>query len=263
MIRKIQEYFKNTNLAERVFTLIALALLVITLLIWFVGTRSNDTSSSQAVSSTKTLEANNVLAAEKAVKALEESNTDENLLSAQAAVDKLTDKSKKDALQKRIDTVATAMKKKAEDIQKAKLKAELVRAEAAKKLAEEQKKTEESSTTAESTSSTEEVIANEATTEISTEYSESYVEDTYSEDSYTYQPSYDYVEQGNSSVYTPSSSSSTTQSSSSSTTTEVVPPSSSETVVPSTPTPVEPSSSTETDVPADSSSTTTEDLSQR
>ncbi|NQI71795.1 hypothetical protein HO590_00990 [Streptococcus suis] len=247
MIRKIQEYFKNTNLAERVFTLIALALLVITLLIWFVGTRSNDTSSSQAVSSTKTLEANNVLAAEKAVKALEESNTDENLLSAQAAVDKLTDKSKKDALQKRIDTVATAMKKKAEEIKKAKLKAELVRAEAAKKLAEEQKNSE--------TSDSSTVTTLDETTTGGTE--------SYQEDTYNYQPSYNYVDPGNSSVYTPPSSSSTVESPSSSTPTEVAPPSSSETVVPSTPTPVEPSSSTETEVPADSSSTPTEDLSQR
>ncbi|HFI0787845.1 TPA: hypothetical protein ACGO2N_000124 [Streptococcus suis] len=251
MIRRIKEYFNNTSLAERVFTFIALALLIITALFWFVGTYKNNNSSSQVLTGSKTQNSNNVLAAEKAVKELEESNTDKNLLNAQAAVDKLTEKSKKEALQKRIDTVTTAMKKKTEEIQKAKLKAELVRAEAAKKLAEEQNKPNEEIP---ASSSTEEAQAAEVPTE-----TDSYVaEDSYVyEESYTYQPVYG----GGQSSSTSSSSSAPQQSSTPSQPSApapvveepvVTPPSSLEEVAPSEPEPVAPSSS-ETDSTVDSS----------
>jgi hypothetical protein len=174
---------------------------------------------------------------------LESSNTEDNLQHAKDAINQLSGGTVKEELQKRVDVVDKAMKKKAEEIKKAKLKAELVRAEAAKKLAEEQKEFETSdSSTVTTLKNLQEVQPQE--------------------DTYNYQPSYNYVDPGNSSVYTPPSSSSTVESSSSFYATEVVPPSSSEVVVPSTPTPVEPSSSTETEVPADSSMII-EDQSQR
>lgn len=243
-MKRIQELLRNASLAERVFTFISLILLVSIGIVWFVGVHLNSTDQTQTIVPTTIQE--NVKVAEEAVAMLESSNTEDNLQHAKDAINQLSGGTVKEELQKRVDVVDKAMKKKAEEIKKAKLKAELVRAEAAKKLAEEQKNSE--------TSDSSIVTTLDETTTGGTE--------SYQEDTYNYQPSYNYVDAGNSSVYTPPSSSSTVESSSSSTPTEIVPPSSSEVVVPSTPTPVEPSSSTETEVPADSSMII-EDQSQR
>lgn len=251
MIRKLQEHIRNTSLAERALTLIALGLLVITGLVWFIGSLSDNANpSATQTTSTMTMAEESKVKAEEAVTALEKSNTDDNLKAAQDAVEKLSDKSLKEQLQKRIDTVAVAMKKKTEEVQKAKLKAELVRAEAAKKLAEEQNKPNEETPA----SSTEEAQVAEVPTE-----TDSYVaEDSYVyEESYTYQPVYG----GGQSSSTSSSSSAPQQSSTPSQPSApapvveepvVTPPSSSEEVAPSEPEPVAPSSS-ETDSTVDSS----------
>jgi hypothetical protein len=152
----------------------------------------------------------------------------------------------KEELQKRVDVVDKAMKKKAEEIKKAKLKAELVRAEAAKKLAEEQKNSKL-------------LIAPQLQPwmKLLQEVQKAIRKIPIT----TNLPIIMLIQgirlfillqavllQWNLRVF--------------STPTEVVPPSSLEVVVPSTPTPVEPSSSTETEVPADSSMII-EDQSQR
>lgn len=230
--------------------LIALGLLVITGLVWFIGSLSDGAKpSASQTTSTMTMAEENKVKAEEAVTALEKSNTDDNLKSAQDAVEKLNDKTLKEQLQKRIDTVALAMKKKTEEIKKAKLKAELVRAEAAKKLAEEQNKPNEETPA----SSTEEVQAAEVATE-----TDSYVaEDSYVyEESYTYQPVYGGGQSSStSSSSAPQQSSTPSQPSTPAPVAEepvVTPPSSSEEVAPSEPEPVAPSSS-EADGTVDSS----------
>lgn len=87
----------------------------------------------------------NFKAAENAVIELEGNQTKEKLEAAQAAVDKLIDATKKQELQNRINKVKVSANNLTDAQTKAKLEAELVRAEAAKKL-EEQKKASSSST---------------------------------------------------------------------------------------------------------------------
>ena len=208
MMKRFQELLRNASLAERVLTFISVILLVSIGIVWFVGVHLNSTNQTQTIVPTTIQE--NVKVAEEAVAMLESSNTEDNLQHAKDAINQLSGGTVKEELQKRVDVVDKAMKKKAEEIKKAKLKAELVRAEAAKKLAEEQKNSE--------TSDSSTVTTLDETTTGGTE--------SYQEDTYNYQPSYNYVDPGNSSVYTPPSSSSTVESSSLSTPTEVVPPSS-------------------------------------
>ncbi|MDQ8759151.1 serine protease [Streptococcus ruminantium] len=90
--------------------------------------------------------------AENAVIVLEGTQTEEKLLEAQFAVNKLKDVSKKEALQKRINQVKELVGQQTDSQKQAKLKAELAKAEAAKKL-EEQKKTAESETEQSTTTS--------------------------------------------------------------------------------------------------------------
>lgn len=194
-MKRIQELLRNASIAERVFTFISLILLVSIGIVWFVGVHLNSTNQTQTIVPTTIQE--NVKVAEEAVAMLESSNTEDNLQHAKDAINQLSGGTVKEELQKRVDVVDKAMKKKAEEIKKAKLKAELVRAEAAKKLAEEQKNSE--------TSDSSTVTTLDETTTGGTE--------SYQEDTYNYQPSYNYVDPGNSSVYTPPSSSSTVESS--------------------------------------------------
>ena len=175
-MKRFQELLRNASLAERVFTFISVILLVSIGIVWFVGVHLNSTNQTQTIVPTTIQE--NVKVAEEAVAMLESSNTEDNLQHAKDAINQLSGGTVKEELQKRVDVVDKAMKKKAEEIKKAKLKAELVRAEAAKKLAEEQKNSETSD------SSTVTTLG-----ETSTGGTESYQEDTYN-----YQPSYNYVD---------------------------------------------------------------------
>ncbi len=80
--------------------------------------------------------------AENAVIVLEGTHTEEKLAEAQSAVNKVTDATKKAALQKRIDQVKELVGQQTDAQTQAKLKAELVRAEAAQKVADEKKVSE-------------------------------------------------------------------------------------------------------------------------
>ena len=141
-MKRIQELLRNASLAERVITFISVILLLSIGIVWFVGVHLNSTNQTQTIVPTTIQE--NVKVAEEAVAMLESSNTEDNLQHAKDAINQLSGGTVKEELQKRVDVVDKAMKKKAEEIKKAKLKAELVRAEAAKKLAEEQKNSETS-----------------------------------------------------------------------------------------------------------------------
>ncbi|HFI0593778.1 TPA: hypothetical protein ACGO2M_001640 [Streptococcus suis] len=124
MMKRIQELLRNASLAERVFTFISLILLVSIGIVWFVGVHLNSTNQTQTIVPTTIQE--NVKVAEEAVAMLESSNTEDNLQHAKDAINQLSGGTVKEELQKRVDVVDKAMKKKAEEIKKAKLKAELV-----------------------------------------------------------------------------------------------------------------------------------------
>ncbi|HEP1819446.1 TPA: serine protease [Streptococcus suis] len=132
----------------------------------------------------------NYKAAENAVIELEGNQTKEKLEAAQAAVDKLTDIVKKQELQTRINKVKVSAANLTDAQTKAKLKAELIRAEAAKKL-EEQKKASSSSSVSSSveveTITTETSTAAEETSNIEETYQdETYQDVTYQEETYEY-----------------------------------------------------------------------------
>lgn len=111
--------------------------------------KSRTSSSSSAITQQVTTKEKSVdtldQVAEDAVIVLEGTHTEEKLLTAQSAVDKLRDASKKEVLQKRIDRVKELVGQQTAEQTQAKLKAELAKAEAVKKMAE-QRKTVESGT---------------------------------------------------------------------------------------------------------------------
>ncbi|HFU4001348.1 TPA: hypothetical protein ACGO3D_001473, partial [Streptococcus suis] len=191
---------------------------------WYKDSQTKTTATSQQQVATVD---SNYKAAEDAVIALEGNQTKEKLEAAQAAVDKVTDASKKQELQTRINKVKISADNLMDAQTKAKLKAELIRAEAAKKLEEERKKASSSS----SSSSSSSVATESAATETNAETEDtSYVEESYQADRYDYvvpsqnsyiAPSTAYTSQTSQSVTpTPSPSSSTVVESSEASVTE-------------------------------------------
>lgn len=119
MMKRIQELLRNASLAERVITFISVILLVSIGIVWFVGVHLNSTNQTQTIVPTTIQE--NVKVAEEAVAMLESSNTEDNLQHAKDAINQLSGGTVKEELQKRVDVVDKAMKKKAEEIKKAKI----------------------------------------------------------------------------------------------------------------------------------------------
>ncbi|HFU4216816.1 TPA: serine protease [Streptococcus suis] len=177
----MEKKFEKLSLAEiGIISFMALVLIISLGASWYKDSQTKTTATSQQQVATVD---SNYKAAEDAVIALEGNQTKEKLEAAQAAVDKVTDASKKQELQTRINKVKISADNLTDAQTKAKLKAELIRAEAAKKLEEERKKASSSS----SSSSSSSVATESVVTETSAETEDtSYVEESYQADRYDY-----------------------------------------------------------------------------
>ncbi|HEM5490302.1 serine protease [Streptococcus suis] len=179
----MEKKFEKLSPAEvGIIAFMALVLVISIGASWYKDSQtvSKTTSQQQVVK-----EDPNYKAAENAVIELEGNQTKEKLEAAQAAVDKLTDIVKKQELQTRINQVKVSAANLTDAQTKAKLKAELIRAEAAKKL-EEQKKASSSSSV--SSSLEVETITTETSTvaEETSNIEETYQDVTYQEETYEY-----------------------------------------------------------------------------
>lgn len=138
--------FEKLTLSEiGIISFMALILIVSLAASWYNGekTGNKEASTSQQTTATKSAGDGLQKQAETAVLTLEIDQTEASLKAAQAAVDKLKDAAQKKDLQARIDLIKEAMGQQKNAQTEAKLKAELVRAEAARKLEAEKKAAEE------------------------------------------------------------------------------------------------------------------------
>ncbi|HEM2773460.1 serine protease [Streptococcus suis] len=141
----MEKKFEKLSLAEiGIISFIGLILLISLGASWYKNAQSetSDTKTVQQVPNQKKTVDTVFQDAENAVIVLEGTHTEEKLAEAQSAVNKVTDATKKAALQKRIDQVQELVGQQTDAQTQAKLKAELVRAEAAKKVADEKKVSE-------------------------------------------------------------------------------------------------------------------------
>ncbi|WP_074415064.1 serine protease [Streptococcus suis] len=135
----MEKKFEKLSLAEiGIISFMGLILLISLGASWYKNAQSetSDTKTVQQVPNQKKTVDTLFQDAENAVIVLEGTHTEEKLAEAQSAVNKVTDATKKAALQKRIDQVKELVGQQTDAQTQAKLKAELVRAEAAKKVAE-------------------------------------------------------------------------------------------------------------------------------
>lgn len=203
----MEKKFEKLSPAEvGIIAFMALVLVISIGASWYKDSQtvSKTTSQQQVVK-----EDPNYKAAENAVIELEGNQTKEKLEAAQAAVDKLTDIVKKQELQTRINQVKVSAANLTDAQTKAKLKAELIRAEAAKKL-EEQKKASSSSSV--SSSVEVETITTETSTvaEETSNIEETYQDVTYQEETYEYVAPSQNTYIAPSTTYTPQASQSVT-----------------------------------------------------
>ncbi|HFR3298296.1 TPA: serine protease [Streptococcus suis] len=141
----MEKKFEKLSLAEiGIISFMGLILLISLGASWYKNAQSetSDTKTVQQVSNQKKTVDTLFQDAENAVIVLEGTHTEEKLAEAQSAVNKVTDATKKAALQKRIDQVKKLVGQQTDAQTQAKLKAELVRAEAAQKVADEKKVSE-------------------------------------------------------------------------------------------------------------------------
>ncbi|ASW52169.2 serine protease [Streptococcus suis] len=141
----MEKKFEKLSLAEiGIISFMGLILLISLGASWYKNAQSetSDTKTVQQVPNQKKTVDTLFQDAENAVIVLEGTHTEEKLAEAQSAVNKVTDATKKAALQKRIDQVKELVGQQIDAQTQAKLKAELVRAEAAQKVADEKKVSE-------------------------------------------------------------------------------------------------------------------------
>ncbi|CYW35300.1 serine protease [Streptococcus suis] len=141
----MEKKFEKLSLAEiGIISFMGLILLISLGASWYKNAQSetSDTKTVQQVPNQKKTVDTLFQDAENAVIVLEGTHTEEKLAEAQSAVNKVTDATKKAALQKRIDQVKELVGQQTDAQTQAKLKAELVRAEAAQKVADEKKVSE-------------------------------------------------------------------------------------------------------------------------
>ncbi|MCQ8262213.1 serine protease [Streptococcus suis] len=135
----MEKKFEKLSLAEiGIISFMGLILLISLGASWYKNAQSetSDTKTVQQVPNQKKTVDTLFQDAENAVIVLEGTHTEEKLAEAQSAVNKVTDATKKAALQKRIDQVKELVGQQTDAQTQAKLKAELVRAEAAQKVSE-------------------------------------------------------------------------------------------------------------------------------
>ncbi|HEM4929093.1 TPA: serine protease [Streptococcus suis] len=141
----MEKKFEKLSLAEiGIISFMGLILLISLGASWYKNAQNetSDTKTVQQVPNQKKTVDTLFQDAENAVIVLEGTHTEEKLAEAQSAVNKVTDATKKAALQKRIDQVKELVGQQTDAQTQAKLKAELVRAEAAQKVADEKKVSE-------------------------------------------------------------------------------------------------------------------------
>lgn len=141
----MEKKFEKLSLAEiGIISFMGLILLISLGASWYKNAQNetSDTKTVQQVPNQKKTVDTLFQDAENAVIVLEGTHTEEKLAEAQSAVNKVTDATKKAALQKRIDQVKELVGQQIDAQTQAKLKAELVRAEAAQKVADEKKVSE-------------------------------------------------------------------------------------------------------------------------
>ncbi|HHT7735110.1 serine protease [Streptococcus suis] len=141
----MEKKFEKLSLAEiGIISFMGLILLISLGASWYKNAQSetSDTKTVQQVPNQKKTVDTLFQDAENAVIVLEGTHTEEKLAEAQSAVNKVTDATKKAALQKRIDQVKELVGQQIDAQTQAKLKAELVRAEAAQKVSDEKKVSE-------------------------------------------------------------------------------------------------------------------------
>lgn len=141
----MEKKFEKLSLAEiGIISFMGLILLISLGASWYKNAQSetSDTKTVQQVPNQKKTVDTLFQDAENAVIVLEGTHTEEKLAEAQSAVNKVTDATKKAALQKRIDQVKELVGQQTDAQTQAKLKAELARAEAAQKVADEKKVSE-------------------------------------------------------------------------------------------------------------------------